>query len=51
MIPADKFSPDNTITVAVAIYKQNWKEYLKLSLIHNLALGIRAIQARMPSVL
>ena len=36
MIPADNFTPGNTVTItvtiyAVTIYKENWKEYLKLS--------------------
>ena len=30
MIPADNFPSSNTITTAVAIYKENWQKYLKL---------------------
>ncbi len=36
MIPVPDFTVGNTITVAIAIYKQNWKKYLKLSLIAHL---------------
>lgn len=36
MIPVPDFTVGNTITVAVAIYKHNWKKYLKLSLVAHL---------------
>ena len=36
MIPIPDFTVGNTITIAIAIYKQNWKKYLKLSLIAHL---------------
>jgi len=36
MISVPDFTVSNTITVAVAIYKHNWKKYLKLSLIAHL---------------
>lgn len=36
MIPVSHFTVGNTITVAIAIYKQNWKKYLTLSLIAHL---------------
>ncbi|MEM8677118.1 MAG: hypothetical protein AAGF83_25175 [Cyanobacteria bacterium P01_G01_bin.67] len=36
MIPSADFTVGNTITVAVAIYKQNWKRFLKLSFIAHL---------------
>lgn len=31
MTPIQNFTVGNTITVAVAIYQQNWKKFLKLS--------------------
>ncbi|MEM8676611.1 MAG: hypothetical protein AAGF83_22525 [Cyanobacteria bacterium P01_G01_bin.67] len=36
MISIQDFTVGNTITIAVAIYKQNWKRFLKLSLIAHL---------------
>ena len=35
-IPTHNFTPGNTLTVSVAIYKQNWHQYLKLSVIAHL---------------
>lgn len=36
MTPIQDFTVGNTITIAVAIYKQNWKRFIKLSLIAHL---------------
>ena len=36
MLPNRDFTVGNTITVGVAIYKQNWRQYLKLSFIAHL---------------
>ena len=36
MMPPVQFTVGNTITVSVAIYRQNWRQYLKLSLIAHL---------------